>query len=364
MQRLSKIRKLSEVIAPIDGIPEFVQTAVKFPTKDLAGGIADHRDVHGDNIPLECRAAALLDGVPKPLPGLFTETVHPDDLIPMLIQAVNVQIAVNPAASNQLFQRSFRQSLNVHGLFAHKMDELFKAPGLAGGVVAEQGLDDPFLAVFTAATGFVDSGRLSAAGALVRDYGIHRKIAPVQVFLHMGNDHVSLAHQDTAARRQFQILNEGQVVQAGSGHFASVDLHRLKNGNRGNLAGAAGCPFNRLELCLEQIILKFEGKAVLVVMARAPAAFGQRDVVVSNNDTVDGNISVRRILLELTDTVLGFLLRQRALGDHVLAGQKAQRPQRLEALRLAGQFLHALQHIERHEHQSPSQAGPGVKQAH
>lgn len=105
-------------------------------------------------------------------------------------------------------------------------------------------------------------------------------------------------------------------------------------------------------------------KAVLVVMARAPAAFGQRDVVVSNNDTVDGNISVRRILLELTDTVLGFLLRQRALGDHVLAGQKAQRPQRLEALRLARQFLHALQHIERHEHQSPSQAGPGVKQAH
>ena len=180
----------------------------------------------------------------------------------------------------------------------------------------------------------------------------------------MGNDHVSLAHQDTAARRQFQILDKGQVVQAGSGHFAAVDLHRLKNGNRGNLAGAAGRPFNRLELCLEQIILKFEGKAVLVVMARAPAAFGQRDVVVSNNDTVDGNISVRRILLELTDTVLGFLLRQRALGDHVLAGQKAQRPQRLEALRLARQFLHALQHIERHEHQSPSQAGPGVKQAH
>ena len=41
------------------------------------------------------------------------------------------------------------------------------------------------------------------------------------------------------------------------------------------------------------------------MMAGAPAAFGQRDVVVSNNDTVNGNISVRRILLELTDTVFG-----------------------------------------------------------
>ena len=35
----------------------------------------------------------------------------------------------------------------------------------------------------------------------------------------------------------------------------------------GNLAGAAGRPFNRLELCLEQIILKFEGKAVLVAVS-------------------------------------------------------------------------------------------------
>ena len=65
----------------------------------------------------------------------------------MLIQAVNVQIAVNPAAANQLFQRSLPTVPQCSWPFAHKMDELFKAPGLAGGVVAEQGLDDPFLAV-------------------------------------------------------------------------------------------------------------------------------------------------------------------------------------------------------------------------
>ncbi len=56
------------------------------------------------------------------------------------------------------------------------MDELLEAPGLAGGIVAEQGPDDPFLAVFAAAFGFVDSGRLPAAGALVRDHGIQGKI--------------------------------------------------------------------------------------------------------------------------------------------------------------------------------------------
>src|SRR5699024_12539989 len=59
-------------------------------------------------------------------------------------------------------QRSLRQSLNVHGLFAHKMDELLEAPGLAGGIVAEQGLDAPFLDVFASAFGFVDSGQLPA----------------------------------------------------------------------------------------------------------------------------------------------------------------------------------------------------------
>ena len=79
-------------------------------------------------------------------------------------------------------------------------------------------------------------------------------------------------------------------MQAGSGHLAAVDLHRLKNGNRGDLAGAARRPFDCLEFCLEQVILKFEGKAVLVMMACAPAAFGQGDVVVGDNDTVDGNV--------------------------------------------------------------------------
>ena len=69
----------------------------------------------------------------------------------------------------------------------------------------------------------MNAGRLAAAGALVRERRFQIETAPVHVFLHMRNDHIPLADQYAVARHQLQVLNEGQIVQAGPRHFASFD---------------------------------------------------------------------------------------------------------------------------------------------
>lgn len=109
-------------------------------------------------------------------------------------------------------------------------------------------------------------------------------------------------------------------MQARSGHLAAIDLHRRKDCDRGDLAGASGRPFNHLELCFKQIILKFESQSVLIVVACAPAAFGEGHIIVGDNDAVDRNVIVSGILLQLRDSILRLCLRQRSLGHQILAG--------------------------------------------
>ena len=82
----------------------------------------------------------------------------------------------------------------------------------------------------------------------------------------MGNDLIALTHLDAAPRRQLQILNEREVVEARSGYRTAVDLHRVKDGYRSNFPCAAGRPFNRAQDGFIGVILKLERKPVLIVM--------------------------------------------------------------------------------------------------
>ena len=61
----------------------------------LAGSVADHRDVHRNQRPFKGGIPALLDSVPKALPGLFTKSIHADDFSPVTIQTVNIQITMD-----------------------------------------------------------------------------------------------------------------------------------------------------------------------------------------------------------------------------------------------------------------------------
>ena len=94
----------------------------------------------------------------------------------------------------------------------------------------------------------MDAGGLAAAGAGMWDQLLHVEAATVQILFHMGNDHIPLGDFDAVARHQLQFFNEGEIVQTGSGHLASVDFHGVKYGHRSDLAGAGCVPLNVLEL--------------------------------------------------------------------------------------------------------------------
>jgi hypothetical protein len=144
------------------------------------------------------------------------------------------------------------------------------------------------LSAFTARTG-INSRRFPAAGTPFWNQagGI---VAPVKIFLNVGNYHIALGNEDTTARMQLQFLNKGQIVQAGPRHSAAVDLHRVEQSNRSDLPGTARCPLNGAEDGLHHIVLKLERNAVLVMMPCPPHRLGVENAVIAQHNPVNGQL--------------------------------------------------------------------------
>ena len=112
------------------------------------------------------------------MPGLLAEALHAYDLVPVLVQPVDVHIAVEETAANKLLQLVLGQAINVHGLFSREVDELPEPASLTVRVVAVEGLGNALLAVHHG-FGLMDAGGLAAAGAGMRDQLLHVEAAPV-----------------------------------------------------------------------------------------------------------------------------------------------------------------------------------------
>ena len=204
---------------------------MEHPGKGPAGRISHHRNIHCNQIPLKGGIPAALDGIPQALPRFLPEAFHIYNLVPVPVKPIDIHVGVNPPFSNEFLQSGLGQTFDVHSFLADKMHELAQAPGLTVLVVAEQSLSNLIFPILHG-TALVDAGRLPTAGAPFR-YGLpHDKAAAVQIFLHMGDDHVPLADQYPAAGHQLHPLDKGKVVQACPGYPASVYLHRLKNCHR------------------------------------------------------------------------------------------------------------------------------------
>lgn len=282
VQCLSEIRELCEIKAHAYSRFKFRKISAESLADGLAGGAAYHGDIHSGQILLKGGNAAVLDGIPKILPGSHPKALHLNDLRPVFVQKEDVHIGVEPALSNEFFQNCFRQSHDIHRLLACKVDELAQLPRFALLIIAEQRRRDLFLPVHSV-FGRMDTGRLSAARASGRNDLLSGVAVPIQIFLHMGNDLVPLAHLDTASRHQFQILNEGEVMEACPGYRAAIDLHRVKDGYRSNFPCAAGRPFNRAQDGFIGVVLKFERKPVLVVMPGPSAGLCVGGIVVASS---------------------------------------------------------------------------------
>ena len=208
----------------------------------------------------------------------------------------------------------------------------------------------------------MDARRLPAAGTAGRNKALKVEVTTVQVFLHMGDNHVPLGDQDAVSGHQFQIFHEGQVVERGAGHSAAVDLHRGKDCHGRDLPSARRVPLHRVQRGLIQIILKLEGQTVLVVMPGAAAGFAVGRIVVFHNDSVDGDVGFCGFLSEQLDTVLQLLDFQRALVGEIEAGLKSQLFQGAQAFGVERNLVHALQNAESHEGDAALPAGGGIQQ--
>lgn len=213
VQCLSEVRELCKIKAHAYSRFKFRKISAEPLTDGLAGGAAYHGDIHSGQILLKGGNTAVLDGVPKILPGSHPKALHLNDLRPVFVQKEDVHIGVEPTFSNEFFQNCFRQSHDIHRLLACKVDELTQLPRFALLIIAKQGRRDLFLPVHSV-FGRMDTGRLSAARASGRNDLLSGVAVPIQIFLHMGNNLVPLAHLDAAARCQLQILNEGEVNPA------------------------------------------------------------------------------------------------------------------------------------------------------
>ena len=201
------------------------------------------------------------------------------------------------------------------------MHEFLKDAAATSGIVTVERLHHASL---VACPGMGACG-LPAAGAGLRR---HVLIVPtVQIFLHMGDDHVALGNQDTASGMQLQSFDKGQVMEARPGYLTAVNLHRVKYCNRGNLTAAPCLPFYPAEDRLIGVILKFEGNAVIVMVSGPAEACGVGEAVEAQHHPVDGDVpGIRKFchLLDLRGDVVRLCVRRDIYGGAYLEAELGQ----------------------------------------
>ena len=203
------------------------------------------------------------------------------------------------------------------------MHEPAQASGLTALVITKQSLSNLIFPILHG-TALVDADRLPTAGAPFR-YGLpHDKTATVQIFLHMGDDHVPLADQYPAAGHQLHPLDKGKVVQACPGYLTSVYLYRFKNRHWGDLPGTGRVPLNREQLCFVELVLEFKGHPILIVVSCPAARPGKGNVIVGGHDPVNGDVIVLCKLPQIPDAVRHLLAGQLPLADDKFTDLEAQ----------------------------------------
>lgn len=104
----------------------------------------------------------------------------------------------------------------------------------------------------------------------------------------MGDDYVPFGYQDAASGVQFKVFDKGQVVEACPGYLTAVNLHRVKYSNGRDFTAASRLTFNGAEDRLIGVIFKFEGDAVIVVVAGPSETCRIRKAVIPQNHPDDG----------------------------------------------------------------------------
>lgn len=108
VQRFSEVRELCKIKAHAYSRFKFRKVSAEPLADGLTSCTAYHGNIHSGQILLKGGNAAVLDGVPKILPGFLSKPLHLNDLRPVLVQSKDVHIGVKPTLSNELFQDRLR----------------------------------------------------------------------------------------------------------------------------------------------------------------------------------------------------------------------------------------------------------------
>lgn len=262
---------------------------------------------------------------------------------------------MEPAFSDELLQRAFRQAHYIHGFLAGEVDKLPQLPGIAADVITED---------YTGASlCLMDAGWLTTAWTLAGNYGIQCELAAVQVFFNVGNDLIPLAHHDTVSRHQFQAFNEREVVQAGPGHLAAINFHGVKYGHRSDLSSAGRRPFDLTKRCFIEIVRKFEGQTIFIMMTCTSTRFCVSDIIVGEHNSVNGNILCSGKILQMFYRSGHIFQFQRLLACEILTEREAKLLHTAQALAFVWILLKPFQDIECLEADPPFLAGGGIQQS-
>ena len=130
------------------------------------------------------------------------------------------------------------------------------------------------------------------------------------------------------------------------GNFTTVNNNGIHYSHRRTNTKSRRCPFNRTKSCLMQIVLKLERKTVLVVMSGTPTGLRISDIVVGNYDTVNGNIVLFRILLQILDADIHLLCVQGSVGNIEFTHIKTQCREHTQLFGLEWNISEAFQNIK------------------
>ena len=282
---LTEVGQLGKVEAALDRLLKGVPRAVKVVIQITTGMAAHHGDAQtGDELGQRAMAA-LFNGCLHSLEGLDAKAIGCDDRRPMLLQLIEVTEVFYPAMTDQLFQRGFGQTLDVHPGLLAEVGELPYQLGCTQSIFTEK------LPCSTRAGS--DHQGLPAAWT---GHGQHIGIASGVVACNLGDDLVGLVDLNLIANTQLETLEDVQIVQIASGNLRTIDGHRLKQARDAHHTGSGGCQIHTEEPGLGQVILPFQCDHTVLVMAGGTQACTVDAVVILDDQAIHGVGIILRLI--------------------------------------------------------------------
>ena len=179
---------------------QFLFPGMTHPLQILIKGLADHscvRDAHirnsqGKQKPRQGCRTGIFYTLFQILTGLFSESFHLHDLIPVLFQTEEIAEPVDESPADQFLEGHLGQAVYIHGIPRHKLREGFDLFSRTVRILTDQSLGPKRV---------VNRDRHAAGGTAVRK---RKRIGLRQVLLDLGNNHIRLVDRDRIADSKLQ----------------------------------------------------------------------------------------------------------------------------------------------------------------